>query len=294
MRGADPGAAVQAWQDSQDDPAAQSALMAYWPHPMDAALCYTPTVDEDEVPSQIVPALQQGKYNQNVPILSGTNKNEAVIFIYAGLKDWVPMEVYESAINGVWPSHYDEIMQQYPPEDPDYDGRVPFCLVLTDYLFECSQMQFTMATASRNQKTWVYRYDHVFSGSWIFPKFGMPARCGNCTCHAAELPFVFHNDVHCPALNVSFTPDEVVLATSIVDYWTSFAHTGDPNAGGKQPFAWPPFDTAKRSTLIIEEQLSVSSEDPRCSFWDRIGYDAVTKQRNAQTPNVARFFAGWE
>jgi len=277
LRATSTQAVQQAWGDSQSDPIAIAAQMAYWPHPMDSALTYTPTIDGDEVPGQVVTALQAGTFHQ-VPMLIGSNRNEAIIFIYAALKDWVPIEVYEAAVYGVWPQHAEEILTQYYNETDD-DGRVPFCRVLTDYLFACSQEQFAVAAAKARQPAWVYRYDHVFSGSWIFPKFGMPAECGNHTCHAAELPFVYHNDVHCPALNVSFTEDEKALSQAMVDYWTSFAHYGDPNFSGKGPTRWPAFDPINRGTLVLDTPITVESTAARCEFWDKIGYLASPEPR---------------
>ncbi len=41
-----------------------------------------------------------------------------------------------------------------------------------------------------------------------------------------ELPFVFHT-ANLGGLN--YTADELVLTNTMVDYWTNFAHTGNPN-----------------------------------------------------------------
>ena len=40
---------------------------------------------------------------------------------------------------------------------------------------------------------------------------------------------MFHNQA--PSMNATFTPAETALSYAMVDYWTSFAKTGDPNAG---------------------------------------------------------------
>ena len=53
---------------------------------------------------------------------------------------------------------------------------------------------------------------------------------GVCVCvcvgHGVELPFVFHT-VNLGGFN--FTQAELQLADDMVQYWTNFAHYGDPN-----------------------------------------------------------------
>eukprot|EP00460_Paracercomonas_marina_P001511 EW706299.1.p1 GENE.EW706299.1~~EW706299.1.p1 ORF type:complete len:183 (+),score=60.97 EW706299.1:82-549(+) len=154
---------------------------------------------------------------------------------------------------------------------------------MTDYLFACSSeaMANAVVTHTTGGAVWTYRYDHVFSDGWLFPKFGMPSQCANLTCHAAELPFVFHNEVHNAQLNVSFTPAERALSQSFVGYWSAFAHTGDPNnspngnANGNpngQVF-WPKYDPTNRQVLLMDELMTVASTAQICEFWDAVGYD---------------------
>ena len=42
---------------------------------------------------------------------------------------------------------------------------------------------------------------------------------------------------------LNYTDDELVLANTMVKYWTSFAHTGDPNpsSGSNQLLYWPQY-----------------------------------------------------
>ena len=44
--------------------------------------------------------------------------------------------------------------------------------------------------------------------------------------HGVELPFVFHT---APLGGYNYTHDELILANTMVQYWTNFAHYGDPN-----------------------------------------------------------------
>ena len=56
------------------------------------------------------------------------------------------------------------------------------------------------------------------------------------TGHGVELPFVFHT-ANMGGLN--YTADELVLTNTMVEYWTNFAHQGNPNDFTKMGVASP-------------------------------------------------------
>jgi len=137
-------------------------------------------------------------------------------------------------------------------------------------------MQFAKAAVAAGQPAWAYRYNHVFSGSAIFPKFGLPAICEQVVCHASELPFVFHQDV--PSINATFTPAEAVLSTTMVNYWVNFAKTGNPNNGtatagsAAADFPFPAWDPVARTNIVLDTTLSTESSAQLCALWDELGY----------------------
>ena len=47
--------------------------------------------------------------------------------------------------------------------------------------------------------------------------------------HAVELPYVFHTAT---LDGFDYTPDELVLSDTLINYWTNFAHYGNPNGKG--------------------------------------------------------------
>lgn len=262
---------LKAWEKSGDN--VWIYVESEYQHLLDGFLEYTPVVDGVQVPVEPLVAFANGAYDKSVQMIVGSNRNEAVTFVYGSLPEPLPYIAYELGMEFIYGVDNGKAIVERYYNASVTDGIVPVCEVLTDYMFACSSEAMANAVATTGTgAVWEYRYDHVFSDGWLFPKFGMPKECANVTCHAAELPFVFHNEVHTAQLNVSFTPAEKLLSQSFVDYWTSFAHSGDPNSGGTQMF-WPKYDPTNRQTLLIDEQMTVASTAPLCEFWDKIGYN---------------------
>ena len=165
------------------------------------------------------------------------------------------------------------------------DGRPLFSRIITDYLFRCSSEQYA-AAAARGAKGFVYRYTHRLSPGIadVLRSYGLPAVCGNETCHMEELPFVFdwNPSVAAPDVptlkNISFTAEEAAMASTFGDYWTAFATTGDPNAGRSQPVQWPSWDAKARHNVVLttkdDDPVGIHTESSAglCAFWDTVGY----------------------
>jgi para-nitrobenzyl esterase len=76
--------------------------------------------------------------------------------------------------------------------------------------------------------------------------------------HAMEVPFVFdHPDV---APMTGSRPERYELAAAMSGAWAAFARTGDPNHEGLPP--WPLYDTRTRRTMIFDVPCRTES-DPR-------------------------------
>lgn len=73
---------------------------------------------------------------------------------------------------------------------------------------------------------------------------------------------MFQNTV--PSLNATFTPAELVLSDSFINYWTSFVQYGDPNQGNKEPLNWPEWDPVNRENIVLNLNPSVESSAELC------------------------------
>ncbi|XP_062609504.1 neuroligin-3-like [Saccostrea cucullata] len=86
--------------------------------------------------------------------------------------------------------------------------------------------------------------------------------------HASELAFVFGLKNWYPH-TVSPTPAELDLSHSMMDFWSNFAKTGNPNTGQKS--LWRSFDMRDKHYLSLDIPLKpgVSLYESRMDFWDR-------------------------
>jgi len=249
-------------------------VLSNWRHIMDGFVNeFAPVIDGEVLPYEPEEAFQNGKINKDVAVMEGSNAADGQTFVYAGVNTWVPDFLANIVDEAVFYPDGKEVAKRYANSSIN-DGRWLFGEVLTDYLFRCFTQRYSQASYNNGHKTFVYRYTHVFSASWLWPKFGLPDICETNACHMSELPLVFGNEVHTSSLNVTFTPQERELSNSMIGYWTSFAKYGDPNLSTPPPsVTWPTYDPNQRMGLVLDETIVPESSASLCSFWDSVGYD---------------------
>lgn len=261
----------QAWEKVGND--IPDIVLGNWGHWLSAALDFTPTVDGLWVPGQVVAALDAGQIDPAVSVLVGSNHNEGVTFVYSAISTPLPVAVYEAAIVFLFGERHGRAILNYYHNQTvagGADARGVLSALLTDYWFHCASEKFATAVRARGNAAYFFHFEHVFSSSWIFSKFGMPDQCANVTCHASELPFVFRSDENPEVLclNVTFTADEEALIDSINTLWVAFATSGNPGAG------WPQWNLAARPEMLLTTPAvgPTTAFAGVCAFWDSIGY----------------------
>jgi carboxylesterase type B len=287
---AQPAAALTAaWNEASGAvyPWAYDNALTGW-HLADGAMSFAPVVDGDFIQCKITECLDSGTFNPAIDVLFGTNSGDGATFVYA-VPEALTYTEYELAVAAIWAKPQgtpqaivDFYASAFPPATTP-DGRLPLAQAVNDYLFRCSSEVYGRAVASSGGRAFAYVFDHVYSNAWLFTEFGLAAVCESVACHCEEIPFVFNNTV--PSLNATFTPDEVVLATQMVAWWTNFARDGDPNGAGGEPAdstllksqapVWPAFDGDLRQAMHITAPASFveSGGVETCAgFWDGLGY----------------------
>lgn len=274
---------TEAWAKSNGD--AWVYILANWGHLGDGFLEYTPTIDGNLIPSEVVPMLQSGKFAK-VPIMLGTNTNEGETFIDGGDDSPLPMYLFDLLVDLNFASGSKQILAYYGQFNYT-DAHAAISQLFTDYEFACSSQLFATAAQSSSLKSFVYRYSHVLSDVNLVPITGLPAICAKDVCHAAELPFVFHfMNVSSPVLNMTLTPEEYELSQTMVTYWTNFAKYGDPNGDGSSKMKssssrttlmqWPQWDVNTRQIMVLNTTMEIDSQTSLvtcANLWDQIGYN---------------------
>lgn len=188
-------------------------------------------VDGNILPHQLVEVFDKGE-QAPVPILAGFNSGEIRSLTF--LAPPVPNDPadYVSKIRARYLDLSDEFLRLYPSA-----GMRESILANTrDALYGWTAERLVRKQTAAGQPSFLYYFDH-----------GYPAEdaAGLHAFHASELPFMFGTyDLSAPNWpKIPATPAEAKLSDAMVDYWSSFARTGRPEAGGAP--AWPAFGTAE-------------------------------------------------
>ena len=189
---------------------------------------FYPVIDGYVIPQSPFLAFQEGN-QAKVPVLLGSNADEGTLiypifetpfaeYRYDSLaNDKLPEKFYEE-----FPETSDQIISLYPGiEYRDQKAEVD---LLGDSMFG-SKVRHYAECASKTQEVYFYFFKRVPLSSSQTSGAG----------HAAELPFVHGTST--PLLPMSH--EDKKLSSVMVDYWTQFAKTGNPNGSGHPE--WPTF-----------------------------------------------------
>lgn len=71
--------------------------------------------------------------------------------------------------------------------------------------------------------------------------------------HSSDLWYIFGTLDRCwRSLAPGFVPEDYALSRTMIDYWTNFARTGDPN--GPTVPEWPAFTADRSATMVLNEK----------------------------------------
>ncbi|AQA05289.1 carboxylesterase [Mycobacterium sp. MS1601] len=210
-------------------------------------LAFAPTMDGDLVPDYPVKLAREGR-TLPVPLLIGTNKDEAALF------RWMRSPLMPIAPNTIR-AMFDEIAAEQPgvqlPSEAEigsaYSGirtRARGLHVARDVGFRMPTVWFAEGHAAV-APVYLYRFD------WTTPMLRM-LRLG--AAHATELPYVWGNLVM-GAADITFKLGGLKPGTAVSERmrqrWTDFAHGRPPGTD------WLGYDADRRSTLVIDRDDAV-------------------------------------
>ena len=200
------------------------------------------TVDGKIVPAQITDVFDQGA-QARVPVLAGFNSGEI-----RSLRMLLPpapsgREEYEAKIRNAYGDVADIFLRIYPSE------RIEQSMLETtrDALYGWTTQRIAEKQEAVGSPAFVYLFDHGYPAA---DKAGLHAF------HGAELPYMF-GTIERTAANWPRIPrdrKERALSDAMVDYWTSFARSGEPSSDGNPK--WPAFGQSE-NWMVFDERPHV-------------------------------------
>ena len=225
------------------------------------ALHFAPTIDGFNLPAAPWVLAKQGKIAA-VPILVGTNHDEATFFLSAdkSIRDLTLANLSSVLISQYGPNVTNTLLKLYPV--PSSEFPIPYwalVAIYTDSSMACPARQAARAALSIGQKAFLYQFSHqpliTSIDKWLRAY------------HSCELAYVFQWDVEL------LTPGERFLAANMAALWGNMARSGSP--GSK----WPAYNTTEEFNLHFdasfdEVQLTLQQhlKATVCDFWDDLPY----------------------
>jgi para-nitrobenzyl esterase len=256
---------------------------------------FFPNVDGVLIPQEPVLSLLFGQFN-HVPLLMGTNHDEGRLFIAIDF-DLNPLAgpltaaEYPTAVASIAAALVveggssnpqlvakitSEILKEYQLShytSPD----LALSALFTDSVFSCPS-NLARELTSFQVPTFGYEFNDERAPMAFLPPASFPYGAT----HTDELQFLF-------PFGTNLTAGERRLATTMKDYWTTFAANGDPNLAGQPP--WPPF------SIFIDDNQSLKPAVPnvefnftdahRCKFWTAVLLQTALPEVADQLRNLA-------
>lgn len=194
-----------------------------------AAAGYGPfgTIDGKILPRQLVEVFDRGE-QAPVPVLAGFNSGEIRSLRILAPPPPASASDYERAIRDRYGDLADAFLKLYPRTDVGES----ILAASRDGLYGWTAERLVTKQTAAGRPSYLYLFDH-----------GYPAadKAGLHGFHASEVPFVFGTLDKTPAQwpKAPNAPTETNLSDAMVDYWTSFARTGEPRAAASPD--WPAY-----------------------------------------------------
>lgn len=188
-------------------------------------------VDGHVLPGQLVDVFDRGE-QARTPILAGFNSGEIRSLRVLAPAAPASAALYDQIIRRRYGDLADAFLRLYPAGDMTES----LMRATRDALYGWTAERLVARQGALGLPSYLYEFDH-----------GYPAAdaAGLHAFHGSELPYVFGDFDRLPPLwpKMPDTPDERGLSEAMIDYWTSFARTGHPQAA-HQP-GWPTFAPTK-------------------------------------------------
>ncbi|KAF9117316.1 hypothetical protein BGW39_002337 [Mortierella sp. 14UC] len=187
------------------------------------AAVFRPTVDKFLIPADFADLLKLGKYNKNANTLWGYTKDEGNTFVPFIYPNPVPLGGLDKEFAKL-PYNRTRVLIKspyYKKDNPTDSARQAFGQGNTDFYLSHADFQSNVYT---------YRMDHGRSPASALGMSPSPLFVGN-VCHADDLISSFESGG--VTAGSEQTGDDARFARQVIDRFTTFAKTGNPNPNKK-------------------------------------------------------------
>lgn len=202
-----------------------------------------PTVDGIVVPKQLVEIFDEGS-QAKVPILADFNSGEIRSLRMLLPKLPANAREYENTIRANYGDVADLFLRVYPAASFEES----MLQTTRDALYGWTTQRLGAKQAAVGQNAYLYLFDRGYRAA---------DAAGLHAFHGAELPFMFgtiwETSPNWPA--IPRTREERTFSDAMVDYWASFARSGQPEAAGAS--RWPAFGRDKNWLVLGAQPMAV-------------------------------------
>lgn len=208
---------------------------------------FSPVQDGAFLPESLQDAYAAG-HQAHVPAIIGWNHDERT----GTLSKDLTVAKWKAYATEHYGTRADEFLKTFPGDTDEQAMRSADDLTTAQFI-ALATWKWAEADAAGKTPLYRYRFDQLSPTERLHP---LPKAF-----HSAELEYVFGT------LNVrqgaTWTPEAHTLSTQMMDYWTNFAKTGDPNGTGLPK--WPRYDTTK-SVIHLDTAITTGPDSTRAEF----------------------------
>ena len=231
------------------------------------SLGWGPVVDGLIIPKDPISVILTGQHHK-MPVMLGSNADE----MSASSPPVVTPAQVRTLFDSYVPEAYEaEGLTLYPPGTTNAQARQSYIQTLTDAQFTAPARRMAKGLdIFQTEPVWRYLFSHAQAGLGAF--YG--------SAHGLELPFIFQSvEETSYGKGAFFNNNDRVVAKAMMDYWTNFARTGNPNGTGIT--VWPLYDYQKDPYLDIKSPVASAEglRTQKSDYWDRArGVATATRQ----------------
>jgi len=233
-------------------------ILVYSPSTCSSSCCWIPVIDYAVIVDTPNVLAEKGQFYK-VPIMLGSTTGEGNTFIKEA------HNINMSAVTNILENLFGtQVTQQLLTLYPIKDYKSPWFILSVidiDGYFTCPARR-SARWLSRNTTAYLYHWTHAIAETVLDPYLG--------AFHGVELFFVFGVPDGYYFLPVVFTAAEKQLQKKIIQYWTQFAATSNPNGGSLTK--WDSYDITKDNHVFLDETVTAGTGlyKPQCDFWDML------------------------